>query len=81
MTVTPAPARPASLMFAAAFVAALVAVLLLGAVTGLFQSRGQPLAALAAAERACATHPYVSERQRCIAARLAETQRDQVARR
>lgn len=32
----------------------------------LFQSRGMPMAELAAAERACARQTYVSDRERCM---------------
>ena len=32
----------------------------------LFQSRGKPMAELAAAERACAGQTYVSDRERCM---------------
>jgi hypothetical protein len=46
--------------------ATLIAVGILSAVAGLFQSRGLPLEELVAAERACAVHAYVSDRETCM---------------
>ena len=57
---------------AIAFVfAALVTIGLLGAVTSALQSRGRPLQRLAAAERACVDHAYISERELCMCQWLA----------
>lgn len=50
----------------AAALATLIAVGILAGVTGLFQSRGAPMAQLAAAERACADQTYVSDRENCM---------------
>ena len=66
--------KPAQTIAAAA-VATVVALGVLGGVAALFQSRGEPFAELAAAERACAQLAYASERRSCaqrwIAARAA----------
>lgn len=66
--------RPAQTIAAAA-VATVVALGVLGGVAALFQSRGEPFAEQVAAERACAQHAYASERRSCaqrwIAARAA----------
>lgn len=48
-----------------AALAAFIAVGLLSAVAFLFQREGAPMEQLAAAERACMQHAYVSERQAC----------------
>ena len=52
-------------------VASLISIGTLAAVSALFQIRGLPLDELAAAERACAEHRYVSEREACVHAWLA----------
>ncbi len=49
----------------AAAVSALIATGLLGAVAGLFQRDGAPLEHIVVAERACANHTFVSEREAC----------------
>ncbi len=59
---------------ATAALATIIAFGILLAVVTLFQSRGAPLARLAAAERACAHTTYLSERQACMNEWLAATQ-------
>lgn len=81
MNAKPTLPRPASLTFASACVAAVIAVALLGGVTGLFQSRGVPMAELAEAERACAAHDYVSDREQCMRERIAAAHGARLARR
>ena len=49
------------------------------AVVGLFQSEGIPLARLAAAERACMQHAFISERETCMREWLAVSRRPSVA--
>jgi hypothetical protein len=63
----------------AALGATIVALGILGAVATLFQSRGVPLQTLAAAERACADQLYLSDRQACIARRVADSQKTTIA--
>lgn len=67
--------------FAAAALATIIALGILSSVAFLFQREGKPLERLAAAERACAHHSYVSDRQICINAWLAAAQAGTVARR
>ena len=62
------------LTFAAASLAAIIALGILWAVVFLFQSRGAPMERLAAAERACAHHAYPSERHACMQERFVESQ-------
>lgn len=57
----------------AAALAAFIAIGILSAVVSLFQSRGVPLERLAAAERACVSHVYQSEREACMQQWLAES--------
>jgi len=59
---------------ATATLAAVIAMTILWAVVTLFQSRGAPMERLAAAERACAQHVYLSERQACMNEWLAASQ-------
>ena len=47
----------------------------------LFQSRGMPMAELAAAERACAGQTYVSDRERCMREWVAAPHGDRLAER
>ena len=47
----------------------------------LFQSRGMPMAELAAAERACAGQTYVSDRERCMREWVAAVHGDRLAER
>ena len=56
--------RPRQIVAAA--LAVVVALGLLWSVTKLFQSRGEPFAQVAAAERACSHYAYHSERQTCV---------------
>ncbi len=81
MDFQPAARRSAAVPFVAAAVATLITAGTIGAVTGLFQSRGLPLEALAVAQRACASHTYVSERDRCVEQLLAATRPGPLAQR
>src|SRR5262249_19638283 len=65
----------------ASALATVISIGILGAVAGLFQSRGLPLEELAAAERACAGHAYVSDQERCMREWAAAAQGNRVARR
>ena len=47
----------------------------------LFQSRGVPMAELAAAERVCAAQSYVSDRERCLREWVAAAHGDRLAER
>ncbi|HEY5283332.1 MAG TPA: hypothetical protein VIM14_11140 [Polyangia bacterium] len=49
-----------------AALASLIAVGLFTAIAFLFQHDGRPLQQLAAAERACTQHVYMSERESCM---------------
>ena len=60
-------------------VATLIALGILIGTTMLFQSRGMPMAELAAAERACAGQTYVSDRERCMREWVAATHGDRLA--
>ena len=70
--------RPAQ-TFAAATAATVISLALLWGVVSLFQSRGAPLEELAAAERACASHAYVSDREECMKQWASEHQRTRLA--
>jgi len=74
----PRTLRPAH-TFAAATAATIASLTLLWGVVSLFQSRGAPLEELAAAERACASQVYVSDREDCMNQWIAENQRTRVA--
>ena len=50
----------------AAALAAIIGLGVLGAVVDLFRSKGMPLGHVAAAERACLAHSYVSDRAACM---------------
>jgi len=50
----------------AATLSAFIAIGLFAAVTGLFQREGAPFELMVAAERACAEHGFVSERENCV---------------
>lgn len=63
------------------FVATLIALGILIETTMLFQSRGMPMAELAAAERACAGQTYVSDRERCMREWVAAAHGDRLAER
>jgi hypothetical protein len=62
----------------AASVATVIALCILWLVVG-FQSRGKPVERVVAAERACAHHADVSERQACMQQWLAARQATRVA--
>jgi hypothetical protein len=57
--------------FVAATLASVIAIGILAAVTDLFQRSGAPMERLVAAERACVSRSYVSEREACMRERLA----------
>ena len=62
-------------------VATLIALGILIGTTMLFQSRGMPMAQLAAAERSCARQPCVSHRERCTRESVATASGDRLAER
>ena len=62
-------------------VATLIAVGILIGTTMLFQSRGMPMAELAAAERACAGRTCVLDRERCMREWVAAAHGDRLAER
>jgi hypothetical protein len=67
MNAKPTFATPSSFSITvAAALATFVAVGILTAVVLLFQRDGKPLEQVVAAERACATQRYVSEREACM---------------
>jgi hypothetical protein len=61
--------------------ATLIALGILIGTTMLFQSRGKPMAELAAAERACAEQTYVPDRERCMRGWVAAAHGDRLAER
>jgi hypothetical protein len=68
--------------FSITVIAALAAFIAIGLLTGvafLFQRDGAPLEQLAAAERACTQHVYVSEREVCVREWLAAERARNVA--
>jgi hypothetical protein len=82
MKAKPSSARTLSLSITvAAALATFIAIGLLTAVAFLFQRDGVPLEQLAAAERACTQHIYVSEREACMREWLAAAHTNRVARR
>jgi hypothetical protein len=56
---------------AAAALAAVITIGIFGGMTELILREGRPLERLVAAERACAGHEYVSEREACMRERAA----------
>ncbi|MEP6941692.1 MAG: hypothetical protein ABI981_02080 [Betaproteobacteria bacterium] len=73
-------ASPSSLSITvAAALATVIAIGLLTAVAILFQRDGAPMEKLAAAERACTQHVYVSEREACMREWLAASRTPKVA--
>ena len=54
-----------------ALLATVIAIGILAAVTGLFRSEGMPMKHLVAAERACTSHTYISDRESCMRGWLA----------
>jgi hypothetical protein len=80
MNAKPTFASPSSLSITvAAALATFIAIGLLTAVAFLFQRDGTPLEQLAAAERACTQHVYVSEREACMHEWLAAAHASNVA--
>jgi amino acid transporter len=57
---------------AIAALAAVITIGILSIIVSLFQSRGAPMQRLVAAERACASYAYQSERETCMKQWLAE---------
>lgn len=57
--------RPSQIAAIAAL-STVITLFTLWGVVALFQSRGEPLAQIASAERACARHAYDSERKTCM---------------
>lgn len=72
--------RNAVFTVAAAMLAAIIGLTTLCAVIELFQRDGRPMDRLVAAERACAKHIYVSEREACVREWLAAAARDKANR-
>ncbi len=82
MKATPTFTRPHGIgLTLAAALSAVIGIGMLTAVTDLFQSRGEPMGQLAAAERACATWTFVSDREACMREWIAASQGDRVANR
>jgi len=80
MNAKPTFARPRFLpCFIAALLSAVISVGLLGAVSGLFHSDGNPFGRVAAAERTCRDHAFVSEREECVRRELAGPTRAMIA--
>lgn len=65
------PRRHIATTIGASVLSALIAIGLLSAVTGLFQRDGTPFEQVVIAERACADHTFVSERETCVRIYLA----------
>ncbi len=70
--------RPAK-SFVVAFASALIAIGLVGSVTMMFQSRGQPWGELAAVTAACERSVPPAERQACVDRQVAAARGTQVA--
>jgi len=70
--------RPVTSVIAATL-STVIAIAVLSGVIALFQSRGVPMERLAAAERACAAHAFVSERNRCMSDWITASQAQTVA--
>lgn len=80
MNTKPTLARPDFITsFVAATLASVISVGILGAVADHFQRSGAPLEQLVVAERACANHAYVSEREACMREWLAAPRAPAVA--
>jgi len=62
-----------------AVLAAFIAIGILSAVAWVFQREGAPMEQLAAAERACTQHSYVSEREHCMREWLTASRASSVA--
>ena len=70
---------PLGAIVAAAALAVLISVGLLGGMTALFLSEGLPFEQAVIAERACGESAFLSDRQASVRAFLAATQRPAVA--
>ncbi len=71
---------PSSIMtVVAAALAVVITVGILSIVVSLFQSRGAPMERLVAAERACVSHAYQSERDACMKQWLVASMKTTVA--
>lgn len=81
MSSKPSLDRPHVFSVAAATLATVITIGIFTLVTGLFQSRGMPMGELTVAERACAAHDYVSERESCMKEWLPASRENSVARR
>lgn len=80
MNAKPTLFQPSSLTTSViAALTAFIAVGLLSSVAFLFQREGAPMAQLAAAERSCTHHAYVSEREACMREWLAAARAPSVA--
>ena len=73
--------QPPIVSAADAALATLIAIGSLTLVTELFHSRGVPMAELAAADRGCVAHAYVSDRESCAREWIAVAHGDSVAHR
>ena len=69
-----------TVVLVAATLATVIALGIVAVVTDLFQSRGMPMAELAAAERACGTESYLSDREKCMREQVATARGSVVAR-
>jgi hypothetical protein len=79
MNAKPTLARPRVVTTIAAALSAVIAIGLLAAVTGLFQREGVPFEQVVIAERACANHTFISEREACVRLHLAASRAQNVA--
>ena len=79
MNTKPTLDRPCIVTVAVAALSTMIAIGILGGVALLFQKDGAPMEKLIAAERACAGHAYVSEREACTRERLAASHAPVVA--
>ena len=80
MNTKPTLFQPSSLTTSVvAALAAFIAVGILSSVAFLFQREGAPMEQLAAAERNCTHHAYVSEREACMRELLAAARAPSVA--
>ena len=80
MNAKPTFPQPSSFSIAvAAGLATFIAIGLLTAIAFLFQRDGAPLQYVAAAERACTQHVYVSEREACMRASIVAARASNVA--
>ncbi len=68
-----------AVVLGAAILSTVIAVGIAATVTDLFQSRGAPMAELAAAERACMAENYLSDREKCMREQVAAARGSVVA--